>query len=325
MGGSGSSDTWHRLRWVALLLLGVMAYGTVGFMVVERWSFADSLFMTVVTLSTVGFQEVRPLTGAGEIFTITLIGLGVGIALVAISLIAQLVAEAEVTDRRGRKKMQRRIEGMRDHYIVCAYGRVGRAVARELEAAGVEFVVIDPLETVQERMIADGVAYMTEDPSLEPVLSKAGVERARGLFCAVDSDATNVYITLMARSLNPDIMIVARASEPGSAARLERAGANRVVSPFVSSGRHMAIMGLRPEVLDALDSGSRALSSMEVEERLVDENSPFTGRSLSDVDIGAPVLALRRADGSVIPNPSGDQRLGVGDVVLVLGAASAAP
>jgi voltage-gated potassium channel len=325
MTGSGSSDTLHRLRWVALLLLGVMAYGTIGYMVVEHWSFADSVFMTVVTLSTVGFQEVRPLTAAGEIFTITLIGLGVGIALVAISLIAQLVAEAEVTDRRGRKRMQRRIEGMRDHYIVCAYGRVGRAVARELEAAGVEFVVIDPLEAVQERMIADGVAYMTEDPSLEPVLSKAGIERARGLFCAVDSDATNVYITLMARSMNPDIMIVARASEPGSAARLERAGANRVVSPFVSSGRHMAIMGLRPEVLDALDSGSRALSSMEVEERLVDEDSPFVGRALADADIGAPVLALRRADGGVIPNPPGDQRLAAGDVVLVLGVASAAP
>jgi voltage-gated potassium channel len=154
------------------------------------------------------------------------------------------------------------------------------------------------------------------------VLLQAGIERARGLFCAVDSDATNVYITLMARSLNPDIMIVARASEPGSAARLERAGANRVVSPFVSSGRHMAIMGLRPEVLDALDSGSRALSSMEVEERLVDQDSPFVGRAVDDADIGAPILALRRADGSVIPNPPGDQRLAAGDVVLILGDAS---
>ncbi len=325
MGNAARSGTWQRLRWVTLILVAAIAYGTIGYMLVEHWSFADSLFMTIVTLSTVGFQEVRPLTGSGEVFTMTLIGLGVGVALIAISLMAQLVAEAEIGDRRGRKKMRRRIDGMRGHYIVCAYGRVGRSVSRELEAAGVDFVVIDPLESVQERMAEDGVAYMTEDPSLEPVLLRAGVERARGLFCAVDSDATNVYITLMARSLNPDIMIVARASEPGSAPRLERAGANRVVSPFVSSGRHMAVMGLRPEVLDALDSGSRALSSIEVEERLVDVGSVLVGRSVNDADIGAPVLALRRPDGSVIANPPPDQRLAEGDVVLVLGAADEGP
>ncbi len=308
-----------------MLLVGAIAFGTIGYMVVEHWSFLDSLFMTVLTLSTVGFQEVRPLSDAGEIFTITLIALGVSVALVAIALIAQLVAEAELGDRRGRKRMQRRIDDMRDHYIVCAYGRVGRAVARELEAASVVFVVIDPLVSLQERMVADGVAYLIEDPSLEPVLERAGVERARGLFCAVDSDATNVYITLMARSLNPELMIVARASEPGSAARLERAGANRVMSPFVSSGRHMAIMGLRPEVLDALDSGSRGRSAMKVEERLIATGSPLVGRAVGDAELGAPVLALRKADGSLVPNPSGEQTLSDGDVVLLLGGAGEEP
>jgi voltage-gated potassium channel len=212
--------------------------------------------------------------------------------------------------------MERDIDRMTDHTIICAYGRVGRAVARELAASGRAFVVIDPQEDLRERMEDDGVPFLIDDPSSDAVLRRAGVERARSLVCAVDSDATNVYITLTARQMKPDLFIVARASEPGSAERLERAGADRVVSPYVSSGRHMVQMARDPSIVDLFDTGSGAARSIPVTERAVDERSALRGRSVADVD--APILAVRRVDGSTLPKPSDDVVLDAGDVVLLL-------
>jgi len=211
--------------------------------------------------------------------------------------------------------MDRSIEQLRDHFIVCAYGRVGRAVARELRAMGVPFIVIDPLEDLRTRLDADGILYMIEDPSLEPVLRRAGVDRARGLVCAVDSDATNVYITLMARSMNAELFIVARASEPGSPERLERAGADRVVSPFVTSGRHMARMASDPGLVDVLELGSRP-RVIDVEERTIEPGSELDGRTVSEAP--GPVLAIRRPGGAVATTPGPAERLSSGDVILLL-------
>ena len=212
--------------------------------------------------------------------------------------------------------MERDIDRLQDHTIICAYGRVGRSVARELQANGRAFVVIDPNEDLRERMQADGVPFLVEDPSSEAVLKQAGVDRARSLVCAVDSDATNVYITLIARSIRPDLQIVARASEPGSPERLERAGANRVVSPFVTSGQHMAKMAMRPELVDVIgeDDGQPVLA---VEERAIAHGSTLADRAVADA--GAPVLAVRHADGRVIASPPEDLVLREGNTVLVLG------
>ncbi|HEX6131506.1 MAG TPA: potassium channel family protein, partial [Actinomycetota bacterium] len=186
----------RRLRWVGVALAGVVVYGVVGYRLLEGWSFLDAAYMTITTLTTVGFREVRPLDAGGRIFTLSLLVMGVGVLLTGISLTAAVLAEAEIGGRARRRRMDRRIAEMRDHFIVCAYGRVGRAAVRELQAAGVPFVVVDPKEELEERMIDDGVPYLVDDPSLEPVLRRAGVERARALLCAVDSDATNVYIAL---------------------------------------------------------------------------------------------------------------------------------
>lgn len=318
MAAIGSTGVLGRLRWVILLLGAVIVYGVGGYMALEGWSFLDALYMTISTLTTVGFREVRPLDTSGRVFTITLIVAGVAIALVSIALLAQMIGEGEFGGRSRRRRMQRRIDEMRDHFIVCAYGRVGRAVARELGRDGVPFVVIDPKEDLRERLEADGVAYIADDPSSEEVLRAAGVQRARGLVCAVDSDASNVYITLMARSMNPNVMIVARASEPGSEVRLEHAGADRIVSPYVSSGRHMAIMALRPEIVDALDTGSHSRGLLSVEERFVEEGSPLVSATVGDAAANAPVLAVRRASGHVVPNPPADLPLHTGDLVLLL-------
>jgi voltage-gated potassium channel len=305
----------RRLAWIALALVAVVIYGTAGYVVFEGWTVFEALYMTVMTMTTVGFREVRPLDTGGQLFTLTVIMLGVGVALVGISVTAAMLASEEIGGGRRRKRMERTIGELHDHFIVCAYGRVGRAAVRELAAARLPFVVLDPNEGLRERMEADDIPYLVEDPTLEPVLRKAGVERARGLLCAVDSDATNVYITLTARALNPDLFIVARASEPGSAERLERAGANRVVSPFVSSGRHMVRMARDPAIIDLFDEGSGRRHSIEVEERTIEPGSSLEGRPVSDAP--GPVLAVRRG-GEVLAAPDPGVTLQRDDVVLML-------
>lgn len=285
-------------------------------MALEGWSFIDALYMTIITMTTVGFREVRELDTSGQVFTMTLAALGVGVALTGVSVVAAIIAEGEIGGRARRRRMERRIGSLENHFIVCAYGRVGRAAVRELKASGLPLVVVDPKEELHDRMEADGVLHILDDCASEPVLRQAGVERARVLICAVDSDATNVYITLTARSINPRLFIVARASEPGSAERLERAGANRVVSPFVSSGRHMVRMAMDPGIVDVFDAGSRAERSIDVEERLIEDGSDLAGRTVAELP--ARALAVRRVDGRIETAPDGTAQLAVGDVVLLL-------
>lgn len=317
--GGPEDSLWRRIRWAGLLLVLALAYGVAGYMLLEGWGFLDALYMTAITFTTVGFHEVRPLDATGRIFTLTVIGVGVALVLITVALAAQWVIEGAWTLRTRRRRMQRRIDALSNHYVICAYGRVGRAAAREFEAEGVPFVVIDPKEDLEERMRQDGVAYLIDDPSQEEVLRRAGVQRARGLVCAVDSDATNVYITLLARSLNPDLFIVARASEPGSDRRLLAAGADRVISPFVSSGRHMALVALRPRVADVLEVEPGTARSMRLEEVRIDEGSPQAGRSIAEAFGPVPALAVRHADGRITANPPRDLMLSRGDLVLVIG------
>ena len=316
---AASSDGYRRIRWAVLLLGVALAYGVGGYMLLEGWPFLDALYMTVTTFTTVGFREVRPLDDVGRLFTLSVIAIGVALVLITIALAAQWVIEGEWGERTRRRRMQRRIDGMSDHYLICAYGRVGRAIAREFEAERVPFVVIDPKEDLQERMEHDGVRYLIEDPSEEDVLLRAGVRRARGLVCAVDSDATNVYITLMARSLNPELFIVARASERGSDARLLKAGADRVVSPFVSSGRHMALVALRPRAADVVEVESGSASSLRLEELRIEPGSPSAGGAISAVMGATPVLAIRHPGGQITANPPPGHVLQPGDLVLMIG------
>lgn len=319
MADSPGRDLWRRIRWPALGLALALVYGVAGYMLLEGWRFLDALYMTVITLTTVGFREIRPLDDGGIAFTLTVITIGVGLVLTTVTVVAQWVLEGQWGERTRRHRMQRRIDDLTGHFIVCAYGRVGRAVARELEAEGASFVVVDPDERLLERMREDGVPYLIEDPTHEAVLRTAGVDRARGLVCAVDSDATNVYIALVARALNPDLFIVARASEPGSDQRLLHAGANRVVSPFVSSGRHMALVAMRPSAEDVVALGTSGRSSMALEEVRVDPGSALDGVSIGQGLGSTPVLAIRHMGGQITPNPGADLHLRQGDLVLLLG------
>lgn len=314
-----NTPVWIRIRWLVVLVVVSTAYGVFGYMVFEGWSFTDSLYMTLMVLSTVGFREVYPLDTAGQLFTSTLMILGVAIVLVTLAAVASWVTAEQIGTTRRRRRMQKRIDALDDHIIICAYGRVGRAAARELKDEGVPFVVIDPKEELEERMASDDVAYMVADPSLEEVLKRAGIERARGLLCAVDSDATNVYITLMARSLHPELYIVARASEPGSDVRLQKAGANRVVSPFVGSGREMAWLAMDPALMEALGLTAQSRSrSVIIEELLAEEGSELVGATVAGASGARIPVAIRHADGRTTANPDADLRLQEGDVLIVL-------
>lgn len=309
---------WTRIRWLVFLVAASVVYGTVGYMVFEGWSLSDSLYMTLTVLSTVGLREVRPLDTGGQLFTATLMVLGVAIVLTTVTAVATWIMAEQLGITRRRKRMQKRIDALRDHVIICAYGRVGRAAARELESEGLPFVVIDPKEELKERMEADGVAYLTEDPSLEGVLRRAGVDRAKGMLCAVDSDATNVYITLMARAINPDLYIVARASEPGSDVRLQTAGANRVVSPFVASGREMAWMAMDPALMEAVGLTTQSRSRSVIVEELLVEEGGLAGSSVGEASGNRIPVAIRHVDGRTTANPGHQLPLQEGDVLVVL-------
>jgi voltage-gated potassium channel len=312
---------WRRIRWPALGLVLALTYGVAGYMLLEGWRFLHALYMTVITLTTVGFREVEPLDDTGIVFTISLIMIGVGLVLVTVTVIAEWVLEGHFGETTRRKRMQRRMDKLENHFVVCGYGRVGRAVVRELESEGASFAVVELEENLAERMEADGVAHVADDATSESTLRRAGVERARGLVCAVDSDATNVYITLVARGLNPELFIVARASEPGSDQRLLRAGADRVVSPFVSSGRHMALVAMRPRVSDVVEFDTPDTSSIKLEEVRIESGSPLEGQDVHDAFGGVPVLAVRHAGGQITVNPPPEELLQGGDIVLMLGEA----
>ncbi len=288
-------------------------------MVLEDWSFVDSIYMTLMTLTTVGFGEVRPLDTGGRIFAISLMVLGVALVIVTLTLAAGSIAEGGLGERTRRRRMQRRVDALKQHFIICAYGRVGRTVVRELEAEGQAFVVIDRDDGLEDELLQDGVTYVIGDPTSETVLRSAAIHKAKGLVCAVDDDADNVFITLAARSLNPDLFIVARASETTSADRLYRAGADRVVSPYATSGRQMALLVTKPRVVDYIDLVAREVTPLRIEEILVEPESELEGRRLGEAAAVNVVVAVRREDGELIRNPESDLILQAGDLLVLLG------
>ena len=309
----------RRLRVMGLLAFAVIAYGTLGYMLVAGWSFIDGLYMTLITLTTVGFLEVHPMGAPGRIFTMSLLVMGVSLIAVTLSLAGQLIQEGALGDRGRRRRMSKRIEDLSSHYIVCAYGRVGRTVARQLQVEKVPFVVVDRLDDLEEVMAQDGVIYLIGDPSDESVLRAAGVHRARGLVAAVDDDADSVYITLAARALNPDIYIVARASTEHAGRALSNAGANRVISPYVNSGRDMAHQVLHRRVIDAIDVTIEGAEPLVIEELQVEKDSPLIDSKLGEAVGRATPLAVRRTDGEVITSPQADLVLRQGDLLVLLG------
>jgi voltage-gated potassium channel len=304
---------------IGLVIAGLFAYGIGGYMILFGFGVIDAAYMTTLAVTTAGFNPVRALEGAEQLFTMTIAIFGVTIFIAILTVLGGALADGRLAIASRRRRMQRRIDDLRNHFIVCAYGRVGRTTAREFEADGVPFVVIDSLEELEDQMIQDGVNFVVGDPSSEAVLNAAGVARARGLVCAMDSDAVNVFITLVARALNESIFIVARASEATAADRLYKAGADRVVSPYVTSGRHMALLSQRPRVVDYLEVATRDAPGLRLDELQIETGSPLVGRALHEMAPEIVPLVIKRAAGDVIPNPDPALIVEVGDLLIVLG------
>lgn len=310
------------MRVPVVLLVLALVYGTGGYMVIEGFGFVDALYMTVTTLTTVGFGEVHPLSDVGRLFTISLVAFGVVAVFDLLAVFTTLLASGRLALSMERRAMQRRIRDLEGHFVICAYGRVGRAAAEELARQGAEMVVIDVKAELEPLLMEAGVPYLIGDPSEESVLAEAGIERARALLCAVDSDVVNVYITLTARALHPELFIIARASRPESVDKLQRAGADRVISPYAVSGVRMASMALQPAVLEFMDM-VRAAPDLRIEELVVGSRSSLVGRTVRDAcgpHDGLMLVALRRPDGEQHIPPKADTSLGEGDVVIAVGS-----
>jgi voltage-gated potassium channel len=313
------------VRLPVMALAFSLAYGTVGYVVIEGFGVLDALYMTVTTLTTVGFGEIEPLDPAGRLFTLSLIAIGFTAAFTLLAILTSLVASGQLGRSLTRRGMRHRIDALRDHYVVCAFGRVGRSAVEELLAQGADVVVVEVDPALEPDMIEAGVLYVLDDPTQEDVLEQAGIERARGLLCAVDSDASNVYITLLARARNPDLFIIGRASSPESVEALTRAGANRVVSPYRLSGTRMAALAFRPAMLEFVDMVSVA-PDLRIEELVVGERSPIAGTTVRDTAgpyDGVMILAVRSPDGALLVPPRADTMLSAGDLLIVVGPMAA--
>lgn len=302
------------------VLLAVIVGGTVGY-VILGFSVLDAVYQTVTTVTTVGFREVEPLTGAGKVFTIVLVIVGVGTALYALVLVMETLLERQLPDVFGRRRMERKISAMRDHVVVCGWGRVGRAIARELVAAGSELVIIDSDASRLEH--ADHPVVLG-DATEDEVLDRAGVTRARAVVAALSNDAGNLFVTISARALRPDLFIVARVRVTENEEKLRRAGADRVVNPQSIGGARMAAFVVQPHVTEFLDVVMHDKDiELRLEELVVPESSPIAGTSIRDARVrdrtGALVLALRAADGTFTTNPSPETVIRPGQVIIAIG------
>jgi voltage-gated potassium channel len=295
---------------VAMLLIG----GTLGFVLTEDTSAWDGFTWTLDTIATVGSVPAPDSTG-GQIVKAVLIVLGVGTLYYALVSATEFFVAGHVTGLLDARKRQQIVDGISEHYLVCGYGRVGRQVVRDLRAAGASYVVIDRNAQSLERADAVGVPWLQGDASDEELLLRAGIERARALIACVDSDAENVFITLTARELRPDLTVVARASASEAEQKLRRAGAERVVSPYKSSGSEMARLALHPQVAGVVDVSPE----YRMEEIDVSPGCPGAGQALADVAGPAIVAALRKDGGELIPRPPGDTVVEPGDVLIVIG------
>ncbi len=295
---------------VAILLVG----GTLGFVLTEDTSAWGGFTWTLDTIATVGSVPGPSSTG-GQVVKAVLIVLGVGTLYYALVSATEFFVAGHVTGLLDVRRRQRMVDGISEHYLVCGFGRVGRQVVRDLRAAGASYVVIDRNPQSLERAAAAGVPWLEGDATDEELLLRAGIERARALIACVDSDAENVFITLTARELRPDLTVVARASASEAEQKLRRAGAERVVSPYKSSGSEMARLALHPQVAGVVDVAPK----YRMEEIDVSPGAPGAGRRLTDVAGLAIVAALRRASGELVPQPPGDTVTEPGDVLIVMG------
>ncbi|MEW5948365.1 MAG: potassium channel protein [Thermodesulfobacteriota bacterium] len=306
------------------ILIFVIAFGTSGYMLIEKWEFLDALYMTVITLTTVGYGEVRPLGGSGRVFTICLLIMGVGFVFYMFGTITQIMVEGQFRRLLGRRKLGKQLAALKDHYIICGYGRIGQIISREIAKKPLPLVIIennpDLIKTIEEQ----GHLFIEGDATREDTLLKANIQKAKGLVATVSSDADNVYIILTARGLNPGLYIMARVVDEKAERNLLQAGANRVISPYHIGARKMAQAILRPAVTDFIELAvHRGGIELQIEEIPVRAPSRITDVPLRESgirqELGLIIIAIQRASGEMLYNPPPEARIQVGDILIAMG------
>jgi len=315
----------RHLRLIGIALACVVLAGTAGFHFIFGWQWLDAFYMVVTTLTTIGYQEIHPLSSGGRVFNLALIFFGVALVFLSIGALTQALLEFELRSFFGRRKMERDIGRLTDHYIICGAGRVGRSAARELARRPVPFVIIEQNEAKAQRY-GDDWLTLVGDATQEQTLRQAQIDRGRGLVAATTTDATNLYIVLTARGLNPRLKIIARASEEDAEKHLLTAGADSVVSPYSFAGHRIAQSFLRPHVVSFLDTATTHLGmDLEIGEICVGQDSAFAGKTIEGSrirqDRGVIILAIKRELGMRF-NPSPDDRIEPGDYLIAMGEPS---
>ncbi|WP_285906002.1 potassium channel family protein [Pseudodesulfovibrio pelocollis] len=319
--------TRHAVSWSlgvgSAIFACIIVSGVIGYMTIEGWGFIDSFYMVVITLSTVGFMEVQPLSKAGRIMTAAMILGGVGSFAYLMGTMSQVIIEGRLQHIWGKRRVSKLIKGLRDHFIICGYGRIGSVVVEEIEKAGHPMVVIEKDPEALMALENRGVLVVSGDATMDEVLLSAGLERARCLITALSQDAANVFVTLTARQLNPGLTIVARTDTESHISRLERAGADRVVMPYNIGGLRMAQSVLRPTVTNLLDLAGRGDIDLQMEELPVAPDSELVGKLVRDSGIRANfdviIVCIKSTDGKMLFNPGPGIEIKAGDLLVALG------
>ena len=314
----------NKLKITLIILLTIFIIGTVGFHFIEGWSLMDSFYACIITLSTVGYGDFAPETTAGKLFAVFIIIFGVGMMFYSLVLMAETFIEARLRNLLGRGKLEKTIEKMNNHYIICGGGRIGFLICRELMAGKMPCVVIDNNPEVIQRAQDEGFLCFKGDATQDKILIEAGIKRAKGVVCVLPSDAENLYVILTAKDLNQQIYIMARSEEEESEHRLLRAGADRVMSPYTLGGVRMAMAILRPAMLDFIEITTRGQSlELRMEEIPICKGSPFITHSLEDSGIrkryGLIIVAVKKDSGKMIFNPMANYIIAEGDRLIAMG------
>jgi voltage-gated potassium channel len=313
-----------RLRRSIILLLGVVVFGTIGYMLIEGWDAWDSLYMTVISVTTAGYKEVHPMSRAGELFTMVVLTIGVATVLYSFSFVMARVVEGDLESRWVRRRRARMLDELTNHFIVCGFGRMGLIIAQEFARQGIPFVIVERDSERMQQAVDAGFLAVEADASSEQVLKRVQIDRARGFIAAVSTDAENVYAVLTARLLRPDLYIIGRAETEDAKAKLVRAGADRVVSPYQIGGLQLAQTALRPAVVDFVQIATSSENiELNMEQVHIREGAVLAGRSIVEANLrqrfGVVVVGIQRSDGRMEFNPPPDAVMRAGDHLVVLG------
>ena len=315
---------YSRLRISIILLFTVIFAGTIGYSVFEDMPVFDAFYMTVITISTVGFSEIKPLSQVGRLITVIIIVSGISVLTYTLGQVARIFVEGDLQSILGRRKLEKQISELNDHYIICGFGRIGTIISRELSDENISFVVIEQDSEKVKQLEEDNFLYLNMDATLEEALLQAGIKKAKGIVTAVKSDADNVFITLTAKGLRPDIFVLARASDVQNESKILRAGASRVVCPYLYGGRRMAQILKKPTVVDFIDSAMMdSQLGLSMEEAVVGPASDLIGKTLIDSQIrqrfGVVIVAIKKPTREIVFIPTPTEKLESQDTIVVIG------